>query len=318
MNFKEKLGSIAKKSGVLLKKCSPELLVGAGIVGVVGAAVWACVSTTKVNDILEDHQIALDTVKANVTEDTDPKEYRKDVAGVYIHTGLEMARLYGPAVALGGLSIGCIVTSNHIHRKRNAALAGAYALEFNNFKKYRDKIIEKYGEDIDKEIRYGVKNEKFDKNVVDEKTGKEKKTKENVKLTEGIECDEYSVFFDELNPNYVKDAEYNLEFLRRKEEYANALLRRDKFISLNDVYDLIGAPRKECGQFIGWTYDPMDPADDIFKLPDGRIEKVNFGIIDINRAKTIDFIRGYEKAILLDFRNLDPEFLKNAKWGGNE
>lgn len=318
MNIKEKAVSLMKKTGMVLKKASPELLIGGGIIGIVGAGVWACFATKKVDSVVEDHKIALEEVKESFKGVEDPKEYRKAIAGVYIHTGLDFARLYGPAVALGATSIGCIVASNGIQRKRNAALGAAYAAEFNSFKKYRDAVAEKYGPEIEKEIRYGIKNEKFEKTVTDEKTGKEKTVKESVKVSEGMCCDEHSVFFDEMNPNYVKNNDYNLDFLIRNQKLANATLRRDGFISENDIRGMLGAPKTKAGQFSGYTYDRNNPDDDRYRLPDGTIEKVDFGIFNINRVKSVDFVRGYESAILLNFKNLDPDFMNNAKWGGGE
>ncbi|MFQ7396483.1 MAG: DUF6353 family protein [Neglectibacter sp.] len=46
---------------------------------------------------------------------------------VYAHTGFQYIRLYAPAVLLGAASITCILTSHKLMRKRNMALAAAYA-----------------------------------------------------------------------------------------------------------------------------------------------------------------------------------------------
>ena len=51
MNFKMILGSAT----YTLKKYSPEILLGVGVVGVVGSAVLACKATLKVEEVLDEH-----------------------------------------------------------------------------------------------------------------------------------------------------------------------------------------------------------------------------------------------------------------------
>ena len=57
------------------------------------------------------------TTKAYSIEDS-----KKDLSVVYLQTGVKLAKLYAPAVALGALSITGILASNNILRKRNVAL----------------------------------------------------------------------------------------------------------------------------------------------------------------------------------------------------
>ena len=290
-----------KKVGFKVKKNSPELLIGAGIVGVIASTVMACKATTKLNDILKDseeqvQQIHDATQNVKLAGRYSEEDAKKDLLIVYTQTGLKVVKLYAPAVLVGGLSLASILTSHKILKGLNVALAAAYTAVDKGFKEYRNRVIERFGEAVDKELKYNVKAQEIEKTVVDEK-GKEKKVKETVNISnyDPEKYSEYAKFFDCGNPNWEKDAEYNLMFLRNQEKYANDKLQANGYLFLNEVYDMLGIPRTKAGQVVGWTYDEKNPIGDNY---------VSFGIYDINKPANRDFVNGVERTILLDF-NVD-------------
>lgn len=298
-NISTKAASFVKKTGFQLRQYSPEILVVAGVIGTVVSAVMACKATTKVNDILEQHKEDVEKIHTVAKDEKYADEYtesdmKKDLTIVYAQTALKFAKLYGPAVLLGGLSITGILTSNNILRKRNIAIATAYAALDKSFKGYRERLTERYGETVDRELKYGIKAQKIEETVVDE-NGKTKKTKTIVPVVENEKNSVYARFFDETNPNWEKNPDYNLMFLRAQENYANQRLRADGYLFLNDVYESLGIPKCSIGQVVGWIYDPEDQNADCH---------VSFSIYDLYRAVTRDFVNGFEPAILLDF-NVD-------------
>ncbi len=298
-NISTKAASFVKKTGFQLRQYSPEILVVAGVIGTVVSAVMACKATTKVNDILEQHKEDVEKIHTVAKDEKYADEYtesdmKKDLTIVYAQTALKFAKLYGPAVLLGSLSITGILTSNNILRKRNIAIATAYAALDKSFKGYRERLTERYGETVDRELKYGIKAQKIEETVVDE-NGKTKKTKTIVPVVENEKNSVYARFFDETNPNWEKNPDYNLMFLRAQENYANQRLCADGYLFLNDVYESLGIPKCSIGQVVGWIYDPEDQNADCH---------VSFGIYDLYRAVTRDFVNGFEPAILLDF-NVD-------------
>lgn len=298
------------KAAFKFKKHSPEILVVAGVVGVVGSAVMACKATTKVNDILDDTKDQLDkiheagerlangeTLMLKDGEEYTVEQNKKDLTIVYAQTALKFAKLYGPAVIIGGLSITAILTGHNITRKRNIALAAAYTAVDKSFKEYRGRVVERFGEALDKELKYGVKSKEVDE-VVTNEDGTEsvvKKTVDVVDATNPMNVSEYARFFDDGCAGWTKDPEYNLMFLRDQQRYANDLLKSKGHLFLNEVYDLLGIPRTKAGQIVGWIYDEKHPNGDNF---------VDFGIYDTNKTANRDFVNGYERTILLDF-NVD-------------
>lgn len=294
------------RAGLRLKKYSPEILVVVGVVGVVSSAVMACKATTKAGDILEEAREKLDNIheaeELGKVRDVDYtlEDAKKDTTIVYIQTGLKFAKLYGPSVILGALSITSILASNNILRKRNVALGAAYAAIDKSFKEYRGRVVERFGDAVDRELKYNIKAQKIDDIEVDPETGKEKKVKKTINVVgSDLECSPYAKFFDEGSEYYEKDPERNLFFLRAEQNYANDRLRARGYLTLNEVYERLGIPTTKAGQIVGWVYDLDKPNGDNY---------VDFGIYDIYREKNRDFVNGYERSILLDF-NVDGDIL---------
>lgn len=300
-----KINNATGKFGLKIKKYSPELFMAVGIVGAVTSTVLACKATLKVNDILEEKDENVGKIHECLDsncEDYSEEDSKKDLTIVYTQTGVKLLKLYAPAIALGTISIASIISGHKILKKRNIALAAAYTVVDKGFKDYRKNVIERFGKDIDRELRYNIKAKEVEKTVVD-KNGKEKKVKETVLEVEsplqGIS--EYARFFDETNSDaHTKDPEYNLMFLRRQQDYANEILKHRGHLFLNEVYDMLSIPRTKAGQVVGWIYDEKHPHGDNY---------VDFGIYDLNgnfyqNERKMAFVNGQERNILLDF-NVD-------------
>ena len=144
------------KAGFKLKKHSPEILVVAGVVGAVASAIMACKATMKLNDTLIDTKEKVEDFHADEANYTE-EEGKKTLTLIYSKAALDIAKLYGPSVVLGGLSITAILTSNNILRKRNIALAAAYTAVDKSFKEYRGRVIERFGKELDRELKYNIK-----------------------------------------------------------------------------------------------------------------------------------------------------------------
>lgn len=287
--------------GFQLKKHSPEILIVTGIVGIVTSAVMACKATTKINDILEDTKTQVEKVHMVLEDESIPEETyseedsKKDLAIIYAKAGLSFVKLYGPSILLGAVSIASIITSNNILRKRNIALAAAYTVVDTGFKEYRGRVIERFGEELDKELKYNIKAENVKETFIDE-DGSEKIVDKTVEMTDPHACySNYARFYDDGCKGWTKDPELNLVFLKQMQQYANDRLRARGHLFLNEVYDMLGIPHSSAGQIVGWIYDEDNPNGDNY---------VDFGIYDTYKEKSRDFVNGYERVILLDF-NVD-------------
>lgn len=304
--FVTNMTKVLNRTGLKLKKHSPEILLVTGVAGVVASSIMACKATLKVQDVLDEAKGQLDTIHEVVANPERANKYtvedsKKDMAIVYTQTGVKLIKLYGPSIALGIASLSCIIGSNRILNKRNVALAAAYATVDKGFKEYRERVIERFGKELDKELKYNIKAEEVEEVTVDEK-GNETVTKKTIKvadLDDPNKYSPYSIVFDDGNPGWDKDPELTKFYLIQQQNWANDLLKSRGHLFLNEVYDMLGAPRTKAGAQVGWIYDEGNDNYDNF---------VDFGIFNINSRKARDFINGYEKVIILDF-NVDGVIL---------
>lgn len=301
--FVAKLTRTFNRTSLKLQKHSPEILLVAGTVGVVASTVMACKATLKVEEIVDDAKQKIDTiheVAANpaMAEKYSEEDSKKDLAIVYTQTAVKFIKLYGPAVVLGVASLGCMIGSNRILNKRNAALAAAYAAVDKSFKEYRGRVIERFGEKMDKELRYNIKAQEVEETTTDE-NGNEVVTKKTIEVIDPNNYSQYAIIFDDGNEGWDPDPERTKYFLIQQQNWANERLKARGHLFLNEVYDLLGAKRTKAGAQVGWVYDEANTFGDNF---------VDFGIFDTTRSKARDFVNGYEKVIVLDF-NVDGYIL---------
>ena len=291
------------KAGLQLTNHSPEILVVAGVVGGVVSAVMACKATTKVSTIVDRAKEDIDAIHSCAENPEFAEEYtkqdaQKDLAIVYAQTGLKLAKLYAPAVILGGVSIASVLGGHNILHKRNLALAAAYTAVDTGFKQYRGRVVERLGDKMDKELLYNIKAREIEETVVDEK-GNEKTVTTTVEVAEpGNTLGMYAFCFDETSTGWVRDAEKNKFFLLRQQDYANEKLKSRGWIFLNEVLEMVGLPPCRMGQAVGWMLDGDG---------DGYID---FGIFNIHSEAARAFVNGREKSIWLNF-NVDGDILHN-------
>lgn len=312
MKKSELMSSVSRafhKVGFSMKKHSPEILIVAGVVGTVTSAVMACKATTKIGDILEETKETVDLIHEGIETgevrgvEYTPENGKKDLTIVYTQTGLKLAKLYAPSIILGGLSLACMISSNQILRKRNVAIAAAYATLDKGFKQYRGRVIERFGEDLDRELRYNIKAKEVEKTIVDE-DGNEKTVKETVQVLNPNDLSGFAKVYECGNTGWTKDPAHNFVFLKQQQAYCNNVLQNKGYLLLNEVYEMLGFPKTKEGHVVGWVYDAEHPIGDNF---------VDFGLFDINDERKRAFINGHEPNVILDF-NVDGVIYDLIRW----
>ena len=288
-----------------LKKHSPEILLVAGIAGTVASTVIACKKTLKLNDILDEKKDTVDAIHTEVEKNNEnytQEDANKDLTLTYVQTGIKISKLYAPAIGLGMLSIGAIVSGHKILSKRNAAITAAYVLIDKSFKNYRNNVIERFGQGVDQELRFNIKSKEVKEK---DENGKTVKTTVQEINTDEWHKDfsDYARFFDSSCQGHTKDPETNLIYLKHQQAYCNELLKARGFLFLNDVYEILDIPKTKAGQIVGWLYNKDG------NTPTNGDGYVDFGIYDPNYAASRRFVNGCEYNILLDF-NVDGPILE--------
>lgn len=288
----------AGRAGLILKKNSPELLLGAGIVGFVFTVVSASKATLTAQDILKDHEEKMQDIQdaIDIAEEK-PKEYEydqelrgRDKLIAYSKTGVKLVQAYTPAIIIGASSLACILISRNIMKKRYLGVVAAYNTLSGLFTTYRGRVIEEEGRIMDRHYMYGTEIAEITKEITDE-NGKKKKITEKVEVVDPKKIpNDVSVVFDESNPNFDKDPEFNRAFLKAQESYANNILHARGHIFLNEVYDMLGFSQTQAGSVIGWVEGLGD-------------DYVDFGLYDLSNKDTCNFINGKTNIVLLDFNH---------------
>ena len=289
----------AGKAEFTIKKNSPEILLGAGIVGFVGTVVLACRATCRADEVLEFHRRKIKDIEdAKEIADADPEGemsydieiYRQDKAIRYLKTTGSLAKLYAPTVAVGALSLACILTSRNIMQKRYLGVVAAYNGLSAAFEEYRKRVRDEYGEGLDKHFRYGTTYEELP--VYDE-NGKKTKEKEQVEKTETgmvMQTDDSCRFFDSSNPNWDKNPAFSMMWLRGQQNILNDILHTRGHVFLNEVYDALGFPHTPQGAVLGWIDGEGDNC-------------IDFGLYDQNKENVRRFVNGVDNVIMLEFNH---------------
>jgi hypothetical protein len=301
--------------GLHVKKHSPEILLVTGLVSGTAALISACRATTKLEAVMNETKGNVEKVRecaaaGEITvregEELRVVEYteddaKKDLTIFYTKGALNVGKLYAPAFVLGTVSLTCILASHGIIHKRYTGAVAAYSAIDGSFKDYRKRVVERFGEEMDRELKYNIKAKEVEETVVQE-DGTETVVKKEISLIDDPNLPStYARYFDHLCTGYQDtgnreiDHEANLTFLKKQQKYATQRLEAVGHLFLNEVYDMLGIPRTSAGAIVGWVYDKDEPIGDNF---------VDFGIYDKYSANARDFVNGRDPVILLDF-NVD-------------
>ena len=293
-----------KKAQLTVRKHSPEILMVAGVIGTVAGAVMACKETLELEDVLDEckqEKMELEEQYA-MCEQYSEDALKKDQVKLTIKQAVKIVKLYAPSVIMEATSIGVIFASNDIMRKRNASMAAAYATLNSMYKRYRQNVIESYGEEVDKDMRFGVKHEKVTE--IDEDGNKVKIDARIVDLDNtALAISDYSRFFQMGCKGFdASSGRYNLLYLKGIQAMFNNKLIADGYVMLNDVYRELGFDTIPEGWSIGWVYDEANPIGDNY---------IDFGLYEA-RNKNQRAVNDWEPVILMDF-NVDGNLYEDPK-----
>lgn len=270
------------RAGFVLSKNAPTILTTAGVAGFIASTVLTIRSTSKAVDALP--EISANVAKAKamaLDEDFSEQDRQAALVKVYLESSIKLARIYSPTLIVGSASVFCVLHGHGMMMKRQASLLAAYTALDASYKAYRRRIVETIGEEKELELYRSPKL-----------THPEDKTLPCEIDTGDVMPSPYARFFDEVSPNWTRNPEYNLLFLRSQQDYANDRLKAHGFVFLNEVYESLGFPRSQAGQVVGWK---INSEGDNF---------IDFGLYSIFDESSRAFVNGVEHTVLLDF-NVD-------------
>lgn len=257
-----------------LRQNAPVIGIIFGIGALIASGVAAAVASRKADDILDDHKELLEEIKEAKEEGAiEEKVASKEIARCYGQTAWKLFRRFAPAIGLAVVGSALIIAAYKCEHTRmleehdkylgaSAALSAALA----DFKGYRERVVDRFGEEIDNELLYDIKKEEVEEKITDEK-GKEKTVKKEVLNAENAGkagCGYYAKWFKkDTSAEWVNSAEMNKVTVEMAELEANQRLEIKGMLTVNDVHDILrmldeyGQPlRTKAGQIMGWVYDP--------------------------------------------------------------
>ena len=308
MNFEflkvagKKAVAVGAKTGLKLRKASPDIMLVGGLLAAGVTVVTACVATKKAIPVVEEAHEQLDLIQKQavnwveiddegVEKKLTPKEIKKESFHVYQNYIWKLCKIYGLPAFLFVLAVGLILGSHGILKQRYVSTTLAYKALDEAFKDYRSRVREGVGEEKELHFFHGTE-EGGEVTVIDE-NGEAHTTKDIVKTKDK----KYSPYEFDFNAktapqNWEGNSDYNFTFLRMIESHANDLLNSRGHVFLNEVLDALGMKRTKEGAVVGWIKGC------------GGDDYVDFGVYDYYTDEYCDAQNGYLKNIHLNF-NVD-------------
>ena len=222
------VSTMTKQLANTINRNSPTILTALGVAGLVSTVILAIKATPKALNILgEEQRFRYEEEHSAQFTDTP----------IDIFDSVELTwKCYVPTMLMGAATIGCIIGSNRINLRRNAALASLFSIAETTLREYQAKVAEEIGEKKEEKIRADIVQDKLNANPAEEKT---------IILTgKGM-----YLCFDTFSGRYFRS---NIEVLQRAENVFNQRLLREGWFCINNFYDEIGLEFIELGDEMGW------------------------------------------------------------------
>lgn len=231
MNMK-KVTKMFKDVQSTVVKHGPEILTGLGIAGMITTTILAVKATPKAMELIEEE-------KESLREHEDD-----DIILTPVETVKAAWKPYLPAIITGIASTGCLIEAQSINSRRYAKLATALQISstaLNEYKEYKEKVIETIGEKKEQAIRDEIAKDRIEKNPPSESsiliTGK----------GNTLCYDLYSDRYFKSDIDRIKRAMNNLNYKMN--------CGMEMHISLNEFYDEIKLAHIKVGEDVGWRVD---------------------------------------------------------------
>jgi len=219
---------IVKRVEKLVIDNSPAILTVLGVTGTITTAYLTGTASFKAAEILrKEGMIESDELDSISFSFKDKFEY--------------VWKCYIPAVGTGAVTVFCIVFANRIGMRRAAAVAAAYSISEKAFVEYKDKVIEKFGDNQEQKVRDEVAQDRVNRNPLNER---------EIIITGDGEVLCYEAF----TGRYFKSS---MEEVKRAQNDINAEIIHNSYASLSDFYNALGIGKTSCSDEVGWNTDKL-------------------------------------------------------------
>lgn len=218
--------NLAKRAEKFLADNSPVVLTAIGVTGTITTAYLTGKASFKTNDLLDEENERRLVMNERVL--MEPKEKFLIVWKEYI-----------PAVGVGAITIACIITANRIGTRRAAAMAAAYGISEKAFIEYKEKVVEKLGENKERDIRDEIAQNQVERNP----------TGQQVLVGDGN-----ALCYDAYSGRYFRSS---MEDIKKAWNDTNYEILHNNYCSLGEFYGRLGLPSTQFSEEIGWSSDHL-------------------------------------------------------------
>ena len=217
-----------------LKKHSPEILTGVGILGMISTTIAAVNATPKAMELIEEKKKELGL--------------KPDEKLTRVETVKTAWKPYIPTIVTGTAAIACLVGGSKISARRNAALITAYQISTTALNEYKEKVVETVGETTAKEIREKIVEKR--KHDGESSANDISETRARVYIPDGGDV----LFHEPISNHYFKSSKNKIG---EAVNYLNGRMidGQEMYMSLNEFLDEFDLKHSIIGNDIGWTVD---------------------------------------------------------------
>lgn len=225
----------------LLKDNSSTILTGVGVAGTLATAYLTGRATFKAAEIIARENNALELAVEDATMDSHDLAILEKLGGNTKLTKFDQVKLvwphYIPPAVVVVVTITSVVAANRISSKKIAALVVASGISDRALTEYKAKVIEKFGERKETDIRDEIAQEQVNRTPGN--------SREIVLAGTGeVLC------FDTLTGRYFQST---VEEIKRAENRVNYELIHFNSASLSMFYEEVGLPATDYTDSVGWN-----------------------------------------------------------------
>ena len=223
--------TIFRRMGKYASDNAPALFTAAAVVGTVATAYLSGRAVLRADQIVRNYE----QEAQHLTGDEGYKANAQKVAEL---TWLE----YIPPFFSGICTLVCIVAANRIGTRRAAAMAAALALTERAYDEYKEKVVEKLGENRERKIKDELAQDQVTRNPVPDG---------QIIFLDGTAS---QLCYEAYTGRYFVS---DMETIRKAANDINHQVNINNYCSLGDFHDAIGLDRCDVSDEMGWNLDRL-------------------------------------------------------------
>lgn len=264
------LSQIAKNAGSLIKHNSTTVLTGLGVAGSLGAVIWAIKITPRAVRKLDSAYY----IKNNKLSFERPDTALPTISLTKFEAIKTVWKDYLPVVILEGATIACVIGSQSINLRKQAALISAFSISETALREYQERMVIE-SPTKDRKVRDDISRSKIEDNPVT--------AKEVLLVGNGDQ-----LFYEAHTDRYFMST---MQKVQKAVNDLNFQVLNQNYASLNEFYSMVGLKAVAQGEELGWTTEHQLEVDYSSQVTDDDRAAI---VINYVRTPTANYWKGYQ------------------------